>query len=285
VNEEKIAVLCKTKEQCYEVQKKAFDEGIGWWHAGKELKELNGNYPLYLFFGERANGSVLLTWSKETPKVEEGYTVTSAEEYLKGGIEERYSVWVSSPEEAEMVFKLSRVTKKYMQDPFDHYFYPDYVLVEDGSLCWGKHSTNYTFAEWMEKMISEGEMRQEKAKEQKGVLRDFLKDRFFGKPKPQGLDDRIFGEFKSLFVDSAIPISTNITTNFKGEKIMNNKTIEELFAENQSKDEKLMQKHFGREIQESFTGKLLLEQNKAAYLEEARSRENAEKEAGESDDE
>lgn len=71
--------------------------------------------------------------------------------------------------------------------------------------------------------------------------------------------------------------TTNKPTTTK-EEVMNT-IIEEVFKDDTSTDEKLMQKHFGAEIADNFTGKLLLKANKEAYLSEAGKREDAEKEA------
>jgi hypothetical protein len=57
-----------------------------------------------------------------------------------------------------------------------------------------------------------------------------------------------------------------------------NKSIESVFAEDKVKDGNLVQRYFGTEIAENFTGEFTLAAHKEAYLKEARKREKADKE-------
>jgi hypothetical protein len=57
-----------------------------------------------------------------------------------------------------------------------------------------------------------------------------------------------------------------------------NKSIESVFAEDKVKDGNLVQRYFGTEIAENFTGEFTLAAHKEAYLKEAKKREKADKE-------
>jgi hypothetical protein len=88
--------------------------------------------------------------------------------------------------------------------------------------------------------------------------------------------DEIFGEeIGTIHADSSITFKQK-----RGEDTMN-KTIEKIFAKKPSEDEKLMQKYFGKEIPDNFTGELILEERKLEYLQEAKRLEAAEKKSEE----
>lgn len=108
--------------------------------------------------------------------------------------------------------------------------------------------------------------------------------------------DLILGDIyivRKVFDDGCIGISgtsggyhghrfklANSATKPKATKENNmNTSIESVFEKDTVKDGNLVQKHFGSEIAEDFTGALNLQLHKENYLTEAKRREKAEKEA------
>lgn len=72
---------------------------------------------------------------------------------------------------------------------------------------------------------------------------------------------------------------TNKQNKPKSKENKMNTSIEKVFADDKVREGNLVQKYFGAEIAEDFTGELILEQHKQAYLAEAKSREKIAKAA------
>lgn len=233
---EEIVVHCTTEEEWDAVQKKAVSEGIMWCDGDTH----SDSWKVY---GDKSCINIWdaegMCYADKGHYEDEGYTIISAQEYLKEG--------------GKVGFKVGdRVIYCEAHVDEDVEGYPGNLIEADGLVLNG----TYTISD-----VSE-----------MGNL-EFEESSYMYWHHPS--------HFRLL----------SQTTNQTKEHIMKsnsvNKAVQEVYGgKGYTGDQMLLvDKHFGDEVQDNFTGKLILKQNEEAYLKEAVAREDDEKEAAEKESE